>query len=205
MKRVLALCIIAVFALAACGGDGSSTSTDNTTSTTISDPTPTVESVSDAAESQTVAYNGADWTHIPLTNAVTGETFTLADFAGKAVFVHPMATWCTNCRASQRNIRDNVIEDIDPSQIAFVSLSVETNIGASDLSNYAAENEFGWTFAVLTPEALSALVQQFGPSISNPPVQPHFIISPDGTATNLMTGSDSARTIIDNLNAARGA
>jgi hypothetical protein len=34
-----------------------------------------------------------DWLTLPLTNARTGETFTLADFAGKTVFVHPMATW----------------------------------------------------------------------------------------------------------------
>jgi hypothetical protein len=34
-----------------------------------------------------------DWLTMPLTNARSGETFTLADFAGKTVFVHPMATW----------------------------------------------------------------------------------------------------------------
>ena len=223
MKRVLALCLLILFALVACSGDSDSASsndtvstipveTENPTAVVADDPTPTVESVSATAEqvqqepaAQTVAYNGPDWTQLPLTNAVSGETFTLADFAGKTIFVHPMATWCTNCRASQTNIRNNVIDTLDPSQIMFVSLSVETNITASQLANYAAENNFGWTFAVLTPDALASLVRHFGPSISNPPVQPHFIMSPDGTPTTLMTGSDSAQTIIDNLNAASGA
>ncbi|MEQ8675669.1 MAG: hypothetical protein RLP44_18680 [Aggregatilineales bacterium] len=233
MKRVLMLCLLTVFALVACSSDSNSASTDDTESTipvtvetenenptavVADDPTPTVESVSASAVQsptteqvqqepapQTVAYNGPEWTQIPLTNAVTGETFTLADFAGKAIFVHPMATWCTNCLASQTNIRNNVIDNLDPSQFAFISLSVETNISSATLAEYAARNSFGWTFAVLTPDSLAALVRAFGPSISNPPVQPHFIISPDGTPTDLMTGSDSAQTIIDDLNAASGA
>jgi hypothetical protein len=33
------------------------------------------------------------WLWSPLTDACSGESFTLAQFAPKAVFVHPMATW----------------------------------------------------------------------------------------------------------------
>lgn len=33
------------------------------------------------------------WQSIALTDARTGETFSLADFAGRTVFVHPMAKW----------------------------------------------------------------------------------------------------------------
>lgn len=35
----------------------------------------------------------AAWYAAPLTDACSGTTFTLAQFAPKAVFVHPMATW----------------------------------------------------------------------------------------------------------------
>lgn len=35
----------------------------------------------------------AAWYAAPLTDVCSGETFTLAQFAPKAVFVHPMATW----------------------------------------------------------------------------------------------------------------
>lgn len=37
----------------------------------------------------------ADWRTLPLTDARTGDTFTLA---GQTVYVEPMATWCVNCR-----------------------------------------------------------------------------------------------------------
>jgi hypothetical protein len=33
------------------------------------------------------------WLSAPLTDACSGATFSLAQFAGKTVFVHPMATW----------------------------------------------------------------------------------------------------------------
>ena len=46
------------------------------------------------AQAETAPANPRpDWLTMPLTNARSGETFTLADFAGKTVFVHPMATW----------------------------------------------------------------------------------------------------------------
>jgi hypothetical protein len=33
------------------------------------------------------------WQSLPLVDARTGNTFTLAAFAGRTVFVHPMAKW----------------------------------------------------------------------------------------------------------------
>jgi hypothetical protein len=33
------------------------------------------------------------WQSLPLVDARTGNTFTLADFEGRTVFVHPMAKW----------------------------------------------------------------------------------------------------------------
>ena len=36
----------------------------------------------------------------------TDQTFTLADFAGKTVYVEPMATWCTNCRQQLGNVTE---------------------------------------------------------------------------------------------------
>ncbi len=44
------------------------------------------------------------WQTIALTDVRTGQTFTLADFAGKTVFVETMATWCSNCRRLLGNV-----------------------------------------------------------------------------------------------------
>ncbi len=57
---------------------------------TASSPTQT-----DANTGGTVGgvYSAPEWTRLPLVNARTGASFTLADFAGKTVYVHAMADW----------------------------------------------------------------------------------------------------------------
>ena len=156
----------------------------------------------EAAASAPIAYNGADWTRIALTDARTGETFTFADFAGKTVFVHPMARWCTNCRSSQRRVRDEVFPQMDSNQFVFVSLTVETSDTAENMSVYANDNQFPWVFSVMTTDLLAALSSQLGASVSNPPTQPHFIIRPDGTVSGLMTGSTPSDDLIADLTTA---
>lgn len=152
-----------------------------------------------AAVDVPVDYAGGEWTRVELTNARTGATFTFADFAGKTVFVHPMATWCSVCRASQQSLNNNVIPNVDTDEVVFVSLSVETSISAGDLAAYAGNNGFGWTFSVLTVDALAALREEFGGTITNPPAAPHFIINPDGTHDGLRTGVSNADTLVSLL------
>lgn len=162
--------------------------------TTTAEGTATLAVVSPVASLPT-------WQTLSLTNARTGETFTFADFAGKTVFVEPMATWCTNCRQQLGNVR-SVYSQLDASQYVFVGLSVETNISASDLAQYADDNDFDWLFAVITPELLGELSAAFGRTITNPPSTPHFIIRPNGTTTDLTTGIESSEQILEQLNAA---
>lgn len=163
---------------------------------------PTEAAAADAPAAQTVARPA--WQTLPLINAATGATFTLADFAGRTVFVEPMATWCTNCRQQLGNVAAARAQ-VSADQVVFIALSVETNISAADLSDYAADNGFDWTFAVLTPELLEQLVLAFGRTVSNPPSTPHFIIRPDGSATELATGIESSDQIVEQLRAAGAA
>lgn len=155
------------------------------------------------SDANTAVINRPTWQTLPLTNARTGETFTFADFADKTVFVEPMATWCTNCRQQLGNV-SSVRTQVDANQFVFIALSVETNITADDLAQYAEDNGFDWLFAVLTPEMLGELAATFGRTITNPPSTPHFIIRPDGTTTELTTGIESDSQIIEQLMAASG-
>ena len=43
------------------------------------------------------------WLDIELTDARSGESFTLASL-GEVVAIEPMAIWCTNCRAQMHNV-----------------------------------------------------------------------------------------------------
>jgi thiol-disulfide isomerase/thioredoxin len=142
----------------------------------------------------------ASWRELPVVDVRTGAAFTLADLAGKTVFVEPMATWCTTCRRQMTILRD-VVAERDPDDFAFVGLSVETNLPSEDLARYVDAQGFGWTFAVMTPELLRALVDTFGRSVANPPATPHVIIRPDGTWTELSTGIRSADEISAALDA----
>jgi thiol-disulfide isomerase/thioredoxin len=142
------------------------------------------------------------WQTIALTNAVTGESFTLGDFQGKTVFVEPMATWCSNCRAQQGEVRKakaQLGEDV-----VFIALSLETNLAPEELAAYAQDNGFDWTYAVMPVDLLSGLADQFGRSITNAPSTPHFIIRPDGTFSELSTGIDPAGTIVTKIQAEQG-
>jgi len=136
----------------------------------------------------------ADWQKVQLTNARTGEAFTLADFAGRTVYVEPFATWCTNCRAQLNNVREARAQLGD--QPVFVALSVETNLKTEDVAKYTNDQGFDWVFAVMTPEMLKQLTDQFGFTIANPPSTPHFIIRPDGSTTNLSTGIKSVEALV---------
>ena len=143
------------------------------------------------------------WQQIELTNAVTGERFTFADFSDKTVFVEPMATWCTNCRRQLDNVKAAQAQAGD--DVVFIGLSVETSISDTDLASYAAEQGYeSFVWAVATPELLRELAGIFGQTVANPPSTPHFIVAPDGTFGELITGIEPADLLIEQINEARG-
>jgi hypothetical protein len=113
-----------------------------------------------------------------------------------------MATWCTNCRNQMGVIRDQVRAQVDPEQVVFVGLSVETNLASETLAIYTDTHGFDWTFAVMTPELLQELAGTFGRTVTNPPAVPHFLIGPDGTTSDLSTGHHSADQLLARLTAA---
>lgn len=137
------------------------------------------------------------WQHLELTNAQTGETFTLASFDGKTVFVEPMATWCSNCRRQLDNVNNAMKEAGE--KVVFIALSVEGNLANEKLAEYAKREGFDMVFAVTTPELLTALVEEFGRTVTSPPSTPHFIIRPDGTTTGLVTDIEAPEVILARL------
>ena len=134
------------------------------------------------------------WQTIVLTD-VNGASFTLHDFSGTPVFVETFATWCPKCR-EQLEATNAAAEQLGD-QAVFVALSVETNLSAADVAEYAADNGFGAVrFAVMTPEALAAFVDGLGQSAANPPSTPKVVIDAMGTAGELTTGFESADDIV---------
>jgi len=151
-----------------------------------------------------LAAERPSWQQLPLVNARTGEPFSLADFAGKTVYVEPMAVWCTTCPIQLDIVRD-VRAQLDPDRYVFVALSIETDLPRESLGTYADEKSWPWLFAVMSPEMLQELSGTFGLSVANPPATPHFLIGPDGSTSALSTGISPTESLVRDLAAAGGA
>lgn len=82
-----------VVAMAALGLVACSPVAQQQPTATAAPPAASNTATTELSAPQTVGYNGPAWTTLPLTNAHSGETFRLADFAGKTVFLKPMAIW----------------------------------------------------------------------------------------------------------------
>lgn len=150
---------------------------------------------------------GADrpaWQSTALTNAESGAAFTLADFPEKTVFVELIAAGCSECRAQQAQVRA-AREQLGDEQYVFISLSVEPSDTAAALADYKSRENFPWVFALAPAGMVSALVEQFGSTVTDLPSTPHFVISPSGAISPLMTGARTSDQLIAELTTAAGA
>lgn len=139
----------------------------------------------------------AEWQQIEVIDA-DGEAFTFADLVGRPVLVENFATWCGNCR---RQLGDtNRAAEQAGDDAVFVALSVETELDADDMADYAKREGFDHIrFAVMSPEMLAAMNDAFGNSALNPPSTPHVAVTADGTAGELVTGFESPEEILASL------
>ncbi len=134
------------------------------------------------------------WATMTLTDVTTGQPFTIADFAGRTVFVEAMAIWCTNCRAQQGRFTE-ALAKVDPGRVAYVVLTVDPSESAGDLARYKQSRGFTGTYAVAGREVSAALKDAFGPNVLNPPSVPLIQVSPGGEVS-FGTGGESVDTIV---------
>ncbi|MEZ5216192.1 MAG: redoxin family protein [Ilumatobacteraceae bacterium] len=168
----------------------------------MSDDAMSDDAMSDDAMSDDAMSDGAmadlpAWQAMTLTD-VEGNAFTLGDFMGKPVFVEHFATWCSNCR--KQLTEANAAAAAAGDDAVFIALSVETELGASDVASYAADEGFSnLRFAVMSPEYLAEISDAFGNSAINPPSTPHFVIDLHGTAGDLITGIEKSDAVLEHL------
>ncbi len=205
MRKTLILLLLTALIVTACAQQSATTLPTNPPPTPeqaaiVEQPTaiPETEVITEQAVEERPAIQT-----LTLTNASSGESFTLGDFSGRTVLVEPMATWCTNCRAQLRNVvqaNDQLDDDY-----VFIGLSVGENITNSNLANYAQQQGFDLIFAIATPEMLAELTSTFGRASITPPSTPHFVIRPDGSMTELFTGAKGVDALVSLLTEASGA
>jgi cytochrome oxidase Cu insertion factor (SCO1/SenC/PrrC family) len=145
----------------------------------------------------------AAWQTAILTDVRTGDTFTLADFAGKVVAIEPMAAGCVNCLHQQEEAV-KALAAIDSEDIVYISLGIDPTELPEDLAAYAEVRGFDWRFVLADRDLLRQLAGEFGDQVLSPPSTPKILIGRDGTVTGPSFGIKDAEALEAELRAALG-
>ena len=220
--RLGMLALTGAMALAACGGSTAPTTAPAATEPSAASMAPETMAPSDAASmapetadpmpsdaaaastepAASPAVNPAaaalaskPWANAPLTDVETGETFTIAELAGKPLFIETMAIWCSNCRAQQGRFTE-AFAQMAPGTAEYVVLTVDPSKTAEDLARYKSERGFTGRYAVAGKELAKALDAEFGPNAINPPSVPVIFVSPAARWSS-PTGQESVEQIVE--------
>lgn len=218
-RRSLTALVAAPFIVAACtttsGGDAALTPEARLAAATTSGATAapgTAEATTATEESPGPAPGAVEsevpgattWLDIELTDAESGETFTLASLAGSVVALEPMAIWCPTCKSQQDNVRQ-AYADIEAAGARFISLGVDPNEGADSLANYAERNGYEWTFARSPEEFSRALNDLFGAQVLSPPSTPLIVLDTAGEVVVQEFGQHGPDKLLGFIEEAAGA
>lgn len=191
-SRLMSLLIAAPLIIAACSG---SEAGDATADPATSDPAtaaPAPSEVTATAPGATDEATGAPsaWLDVELTDAETGEPFTLASLKGQVVAIEPMAIWCPSCKRQQDNVKA-VYPDLEASGVRFISLGIDPAEDPAALARYAERNGYEWTFVPSPTEFSRALSDLFGAQILSAPSTPLIVLDGEGELVTQLFGSHS--------------
>ncbi len=135
------------------------------------------------------------WATADLVDVETGETFRIADHAGKVIIVETMAIWCSSCRTQQRDVQE-ALSRLPADSVVFVVLDVDPNEDDASLAAYREQQGFTGRYAVAGKAVARALAEEFGDQFLNPPSTPMLIVGTDGTVTRTDFGHKSPKEIV---------
>lgn len=153
------------------------------------------ENPAEVLPTNTAVSERPEWFDMELTDAQTGEVFTVNDYAGKVILLETMAMWCPNCIVQANEVR-NLHELLgDPEDFISISLDVDLNEDQASLKEYAAGYGFDWHFVVAPLLVARALGNLYTAQYLNPPLSPMMIIDRDGNVYHLEYGLKEAETL----------
>ncbi len=136
-----------------------------------------------------------EWFDLQMTDVLTGEAFTINDFAGKVVLLETMAIWCPTCR--QQGDEVVRLHELlgDPTDLVSISLDTDMGEDAAMLKEYAETLGYDWHIAVAPLLVARALGNLYSAQYLNPPLSPMLIIDRDGAVIGLPFGLKSAESL----------
>jgi thiol-disulfide isomerase/thioredoxin len=135
------------------------------------------------------------WATAALVDVSTGETFRIADHAGKVILIESMAIWCSNCRAQQGDVMA-ALRRLPADSVVYVVLDVDPNEDGASLAAYRERNGFDGRYAIAGNDVGRALAADFGDQFLNPPSTPIAIVGTDGQVTLTEYGHKSPDEIV---------
>ncbi len=182
-RRLLGVLVAAPFIIAACttaAGETTEPAPEETVAATEAATTEATAEATPVADAEADAgVERAAYLDVELTDAASGETFTLASLAGEVVAIEPMAIWCSNCKAQQNNVKD-AYSDIADAGVTYISLGIDPGENEGSLAKYAERNGFEWTFVKSPTEFSRELSDLFGPQILSAPSTPLIVLDANG-------------------------
>lgn len=136
-----------------------------------------------------------DWFNAKLTDATTGDVFTMNDYAGKVVLLETMATWCPTCILQAAYVYRLHEQLGHPEDLISISLDTDLKEDAGILKEFVAQYGFDWYFAIAPLEVDRALGNLYNAEYLNPPLAPMLIIDRQGDVHQLPYGLKDTETL----------
>ena len=185
----LSLLLLLAVLLTACGGKAAPEAmmeekpeepmAEPTHDTMMDDATSTPEAMmEDKGEDEMM--EAPAWFSATLTDARTGQTFSINDFQGKVVLVETMAIWCSNCLKQQGQVK--ALHEQLGARDDFISigLDIDPNENADALKSYVESKGFDWLYAVPSADVSREIASLYGDQFLNPPSTPIVVIDRHG-------------------------
>ena len=204
-RRLLGALVAVPFVIAACTTTASET-TEPEAAESVAAAEEAVASLQPelTTEAPEVEPEAAAWLDIELTDAATGDTFTLASLAGEVVAIEPMAIWCSNCKAQQDNVKA-AYADITGAGVTYISLGIDPGEDPAALARYAERRGYEWTFVQSPVELSRELSDLFGPQILSAPSTPLVVLDADGEVFTQEWGFHGPERLLEILDEAAAA
>lgn len=190
-RRPLTVILAALLSLAACSGSVTGPTDAPLEPARSSSP----GSSSPGSSSPGGAVLDQAWATASLVDVATGESFRIADLAGKVVILETMAIWCTNCRFQQASVEE-ALTRLPADRIVYVLLDVDPNADAESLAAYRTQHGYTGRYAIASAEVARALAADFGNQFLSPPSTPIVVVNADGTVTRTDFGQKSSEEIV---------
>lgn len=109
-------------------------------------------------------HSGTAWAKISLTDAVTGEQYTINDIAkqGKPVILHTFAVWCSACLIQLKETQNLVAEH--PDEFAVIGVDVDPNENQDLIKRHIKKYGFPGRYSVSPHDVSIGMIGSFGNS-----------------------------------------